>query len=344
MYRHAGPRQLQTLSMESRPISQSIKPSSGIRLALPATSANLGPGFDAAGLALSMHLTVEAHPAATFSIHATGRSADLIAETDRNLILDTYRGTLREAGKKITPLKLTIHNEIPLGAGCGSSAAALLAGVALADHFGHLQLGDTGIVSEASRREGHPDNVAACWYGGFTTSVQSTAPSGTEQSGVSAPGESGITRVEVATFPGNPAWELVLALQPTSLATKEARALLPDTYSRADAVFNIQRSALLVAAFAQNRLDLLRTATQDRIHQPYRSIACPLLGQLLPLATEPEIASVSLSGAGPSVLLFLAETTTFLEAEARLRQILAPEVELISLRIASGATKTVLRD
>ena len=326
-----------------------------IRLTLPATSANLGPGFDAIGLALSMHLSVEAHAAPAFTINATGRNADLCATLERNLILDTYRTVLLNHNRSITPLKLTIHNEIPLGAGCGSSAAALLAGVALADHFGHLNLGDQGIVAEASRLEGHPDNVAACWYGGFTVSTQTplslsstegaggfsplkTAP----EKGALAPGLSAIPTVEAATFPGNPAWELVLALQPTSLATKEARALLPDTYTRADAVFNIQRASLLVAAFAQNRLDLLRTATQDRIHQPYRITACPLLAQLLPLATEPEIASVSLSGAGPSVLIFLAESTTFLEAETRLRQLLSPEVELLSLRIASGATKTLL--
>jgi homoserine kinase len=320
--------------MERTSISQS-KPTPGLRLILPATSANLGPGFDAAGLALSMHLSIEAHATTTFSIHATGRNTDLIADTGRNLILDTYRNVLLNHNRSITPLKLTIHNEIPLGAGCGSSAAALLAGLALADHFGSLNLGDAGIVAEASWREGHPDNVAACWYGGFTTSVQSHPKS------AARPGEAPPT-VEVATFPGNPAWELVLTLQPTSLATKEARALLPDTYSRADAVFNIQRAALLVAAFAQGRLDLLRTATQDRLHQPYRSEACPLLAQLLPLAAEPEIASVSLSGAGPSVLILLAETTTFLEAEIRLRQLLAPEVELISLRIATGATRTVL--
>jgi len=295
-----------------------------IRLVLPATSANLGPGFDAAGLALSMHLSVEAHATSTFSIHATGRNADLCGALEHNLTLDTYRSVLTDAGKPITPLKLTLHNEIPLGMGCGSSAAALLAGVALADHFGNLSLGDTGIVAEASRLEGHPDNVAACWYGGFTTSCQAAET------------------VEVATFPGDPSWELVLALQPTSLATKEARALLPDTYSKADAVFNVQRASLLVAAFAQNRLELLRTATQDRMHQPYRADACPLLKQLLPLAVEPEIASVTLSGAGPSVLLFLSASTTFLEAETRLRQILAPEVELLSLRIAGGAVKTIL--
>jgi homoserine kinase len=295
-----------------------------IRLTLPATSANLGPAFDAAGLALSMHLTVEAHAAPTPSIAATGRNADLVAQLDHNLILETYTATILESKIRPQPLKLDIHNEIPLGAGCGSSAAAILAGVALASHFGNLHLSDEQIVAAASLREGHPDNVAACWYGGYTTSVQS-----------------GDT-IQAATFPGNPAWEIILALQPTSLATKEARALLPDTYSRADAVFNIQRSSLLTAAFAKDRLDLLRTATQDALHQPYRQQACPLLAQLLPLAAEPEIASITLSGAGPSVLIVLAETTTFLAAETRLRLLLAPEVELLSLRIAPGATQVLL--
>ena len=295
-----------------------------VRLVLPATSANLGPGFDAAGLALSMHLSVEAHAASSFEIHATGRDAELCGALERNLTLDTYRAVLSAAGRQVIPLQLKIHNEIPLGMGCGSSAAALLAGVALADHFGNLGFGDAGIVAEASRREGHPDNVAACWYGGFTVSSQ--------QDG----------EVEVATFAGDPNWELVLAVQPTSLATKEARALLPDSYSKADAIFNVQRASLLVAAFAQGRLGLLATAMQDRMHQPYRTEACPLLKQLLPLAAEPEIAGVALSGAGPSVLLFLAEGTTFLEAETRLRLLLAPEVELLSLRIAGGATKTLL--
>jgi homoserine kinase len=302
-----------------------------IRLSLPATSANLGPGFDAVGLALSLQLIVEARPAAATVIQAAGRNRELIEQVEKNVMLEAYFATLTSRNKNAQHLKLNIHNEIPLGAGCGSSAAAILAGVALADHFGELGLGDEGIVAEACRIEGHPDNVAACWYGGFTTSVQ-----------VEGAGAVELPQVQVATFPGDPAWELVLALQPSSLATKKARALLPDSYSRADAVFSIQRAALLTAAFAQNRLDLLRLATQDVLHQPYRQQACPLLAQLLPLALEPEIASVTLSGAGPSVLLVLAASTTFLEAETRLRQLVAPDVELLSLRIASGATKTLL--
>jgi len=300
----------------------------GLRVSLPATSANLGPGFDAVGLALSMRLTIEARVAAAFQIEATGRDAGLCGALENNLILDTYRDVLARLGAKEVPLHLKLHNEIPLGMGCGSSAAALLAGVALADHFGGLRLGDEGIVAEASRREGHPDNVAACWYGGFTVSAQD--------------GES----VKVASFGVDVAktggWEMLLAVQPTSLATTKARALLPESYSKADAIFNVQRASLLVAAFAQARLDLLKTAMQDRMHQPYRAGACPLLERLVPLMDEPEVAGVALSGAGPSVLVFLGEGTTVLEAGTRIQGLVGPDVELLPLRIGVGVERTVL--
>ncbi len=295
----------------------------GLRLKLPGTSANLGPGFDAAGLALSMHLTVEAHSASAFAIEATGRNAEVCGSIEDSLILETYRVVLERAGVKPSPLHLKLHNEIPLGMGCGSSAAALLAGVALADHFGELGLGDAGIVAEASRLEGHPDNVAACWYGGFTVSAEDGAA------------------IHAATFAGDPAWQMLLVMQASSLATKKARALLPDRYVRADAVFNVQRASLLVAAFALGRLDLLRTAMQDRMHQPYREEACPLLPKLLPLMQEPEIAGVALSGAGPSVLVFLGPETTPLEAEMRIRAVVG-EAEVLPLRIGGGAERTVL--
>ncbi|MDE1154161.1 MAG: homoserine kinase [Acidobacteriaceae bacterium] len=296
----------------------------GLRLKLPATSANLGPGFDAAGMAMSMHLTVEAHRAPTWQIHATGRDAALVGSLENNLIVETFKSVLEYAGIKAPALRLTIHNEIPLGMGCGSSAAALCAGVALADHFGGLHLGDHGIVTEASVREGHPDNVAACWLGGFT---------------VSAMTERG---VEVATFPGDSTWEMLLAVQPTSLATKKARALLPEQYSKPDTIFNVQRVALLVSAFAQKRLDLLRSAMEDRMHQPYRQDACPLLKTLLPLTTEPQIAGVALSGAGPSVLVVLQTGTTLLEAETRIVALAGPDVEVLPVRIGGGTERVVL--
>jgi homoserine kinase len=273
-------------------------------------------------------LTIEAHAAASFQIEATGRDAALCGALEHNLILDTYRDVLERAEATVVPLRLKLHNEIPLGMGCGSSAAALLAGVALADHFGELRMGDAGIVAEASRLEGHPDNVAACWYGGFTVSAADGAG------------------VNVATFAADPerigSWEMLLALQATSLATKKARALLPESYSKTDAIFNVQRASLLVAAFAQGRLDLLRTAMQDRMHQPHRAEACPLLKKLLPLMNEPEIAGVALSGAGPSVLVFLAEETTVLEAETRIQQLAGPDVELLPLRIGGGVERTLL--
>jgi len=300
------------------------KPTRGLRLKLPATSANLGPGFDAVGVAMSMHLTVEAHAGVVFQIVTSGRDAELCAALENNLILDTYSLECARAGVEAQPLRLNIHNEIPLGMGCGSSAAALLAGVALARHFGVIKMSDAELVTEASRIEGHPDNVAACWHGGFTVSAQS---------------DSG---VECATFAGDSAWEMMLALPQASLSTKKARSLLPASYAKEDAVFNVQHAALLVAAFAQGRLDLLRTAMQDRLHQPYREEACPLLKKLLPLGGEKEIAGVALSGAGPSVLVFLNEGTTLLEAETRLRAAAGEEIELLSLRIAEGATQTIL--
>ncbi|WP_263370619.1 homoserine kinase [Granulicella cerasi] len=290
-----------------------------VRIKLPATSANLGPGFDAAALAMSMHLTVEAEPAPTWQIHATGRDPELVGSLEKNLIIDTFTSVLQDAGKKASPLRLTIHNEIPLGMGCGSSAAALCAGVALADFFGELKMGDAGIVTEASRREGHPDNVAACWLGGFT---------------VSADTERG---VETATFGTELPWQLLLAVQATSLATKKARALLPETYSKADAVFNVQRMALLTAAFAGGRRDLLRAGTEDRIHQPYRQDACPLLKALLPLAQDQKFAGVALSGAGPSVLMVLEPETTLLEAQTVVTALAGADVELIPVSIAGGA-------
>lgn len=296
----------------------------GLRLRLPATSANLGPGFDAVGLALSMHLTVEAHPASAWEIHATGRDAELCGKIDGNLIIETYRKSIEDAWVEApAALRLEIHNEIPLGMGCGSSAAAILAGVALADHFGGLHLGAQGIVTAASYIEGHPDNIAACWYGGFTASAMTNHG------------------VKTATFTCDPSWNLMLAVQSSSLATKKARALLPESYSKEDAVFNVQRVALLTAAFAQGRIDLLRTAMQDRMHQPYRMDACPLLKTLLPLVDEPWIAGVALSGAGPSVLVFLGEDATPLE-KTKLLGAAGPGVEWLPLRIAGGAESSVL--
>lgn len=296
-----------------------------IRLRLPATSANLGPGFDAAGLAMGLSLTIDAHAAEAFHIAADGRNADLCARVENNLILDTYKNLLAKAGKPIVPLSLQLQNGIPLGMGCGSSAAALLGGVMLANHFGALGWTLHQCMEEASRREGHPDNVAACAFGWMTVSCTDS--------------EADPPRVIVATCGQTTAWRLLLALPSASLATEKARALLPAHYSRADAVANVQRTALLVAAFSQSRADLLRTAMQDRMHQPYRMDACPLLRRLLPLAGAPGILGVALSGAGPGVLIITAADFEFAQLTNRIRDAAEdPTLEVVETYAGAGVS------
>ena len=289
-----------------------------LHLRLPATSANLGPGFDALGLAMALYLTIDATVAEDFRIEATGRNADLCGRLEDNLILTTYMDILANAGILAPGLHLKLNNEIPLGMGCGSSAAALLAGVLLANRFGSLNWTTQQILEEACRREGHPDNVAACYLGGMTASAVT---------------DGGLV---TATFGQNLTWQLLLALPATSLSTKKARALLPAHYSREDAVANIQATALLVAAFAQGRGNLLRTAMQDRLHQPYRRQACPLLPLLLPLAENALFLGVALSGAGPSVLL-IAETPDP-KLDSIIRQTAKdPQLEILHTTISGGA-------
>jgi homoserine kinase len=266
---------------------------SRLRLSLPATSANLGPAFDAAALAMDFYIKIDARPAKEFSITATGRDIEICSAVPNHLILNTYREVLQAAGREITPLSLRIANDIPIGKGCGSSAAARLAGIALAVQFGRLRWKDAQIVGEASRREHHADNASACWMGGLTVA---------RMSGQSVSGQ---TEAQVVNVRPKGKWPLLLAIPEQSLPTEEARRVLPAQYSRADAVTNVQNSMLLLAAFTQGRPDLLSSALEDRIHQPYRAELCPLLPCLQELKGKDGILGAALSGAGPSVLMFL---------------------------------------
>jgi homoserine kinase len=290
-----------------------IKPAR-LRLRLPATSANLGPGFDAAAVALDFYLEIEAEPAAEFSITATGRDREHCSRVEKNLILEVYKNLLQSNGRPVIPLAIQMTNEIPLGMGCGSSAAGRLAGICLAVHFGRLEWSAERILEEAVALEGHPDNAAACWLGGF----------------VAAAGEG--RRVHVARVEPPAEWRAIVVLPAEPLATSEARAALPATYSRADVVANLQSVALLGLAFAQAQGDLLRLAMRDRIHQPYRAPLCPLLPRLLPLAGEYGILGAALSGAGPSVLVITGSQDCVPEALAAIRHALdgftEPELKL----------------
>ncbi len=265
-----------------------------ITLRLPATSANLGPAFDAAGLAMGMYLTVRAKVAEVDNIQATGRDARAISSVPNHLILRVYHELMRREQRLPYPLALTLHNEIPLGKGCGSSAAARLAGVALAVHFGGLDWDDDRIVAEASLLEGHPDNIAPCWLGGLVISKLS-------------PPEATRVSVDLVRIRHQFHGKILLAIPEQPLATEEARRVLPSQYTRQDVVANIQNAALLVSAFSQGRFELLASALDDRIHQPYRAALCPLLPTLKPLAGQDGILGVALSGAGPSVLMLLSE-------------------------------------
>jgi len=262
-----------------------------LKLALPATSANLGPAFDAAAIAMDFYIRIDAAAAEEFSIETTGRDEEICGKLENHLILNTHRDVLQAAGRPITPLALKIKNDIPIGKGCGSSAAARLAGIAMAVHFGRLRWTDAQIIGEASRREHHPDNAAACWMGGLAVAKMDAA---NEQ------GEA-----LVASIHPKGKWPLLLAIPDRSLSTEAARGVLPAEYSRADVVTNVQNSMLLLAAFTEGRPDLLTAALDDRIHQPYRAALCPLLPSLQKLKGKKEILGAVLSGAGPSVLVFV---------------------------------------
>ncbi|MGA2339352.1 MAG: homoserine kinase [Terracidiphilus sp.] len=262
-------------------------PLGAFRLRLPATSANLGPGFDAVAVALDFFLEIEAVPAQEFQVTASGRNADRCGRLEDNLIVATYKQILNDNRRAIVPLAIRMVNGIPLGMGCGSSAAARLAAIALAVHFGKLGWDTERVLEEAYKLEGHPDNVAACWLGGFVTAV------------CEGP------KVRVARTDPPEEWRAIVALPDEPLSTSKARAVLPASYPLEDVVANLQSVAVLALAFAQGRTDLLRLAMRDRIHQPYRAPITPLLPILLPQVGSHGILGIALSGAGPAVLVIV---------------------------------------
>ena len=255
---------------------------------MPATSANIGPAFDAAAVALDLALSVRASKSKRFSIVSTGRDSAICSRVENHLILRTYSDVLESESRNVLPLSLSIQNEFPIGKGFGSSAAARLAGIALAVHFGKLRWSSSRIVGEAARREHHPDNAAACWMGGITVARML-----------------GDKEAQVARFVPKGKWPLLLAIPDESLPTEKAREVLPHEYSRADAVANIQNSMLLLAALFQGDRKLLASALEDRIHQPYREQLCPLLPALRRFPAQEGVLGAVLSGAGPSVLMFV---------------------------------------
>jgi homoserine kinase len=253
---------------------------------VPASSANLGPGFDALGMALGIYLQTRFRPAAELSMRASGRDADCIPTDASNLIWQTALAVACDVGESLPPVELEICNDIPIGKGLGSSAAALTAGVVIADHLLGLHWKPARILDEAARIEGHPDNVAACVLGSIVASA------------IDSGGAARAVRLDLPEH-----FSVGVVVPDFDLPTVKARSVLPETYSRADAVFNVQRSALLIAALATGTVSAFPAAIEDRMHQPYRAALVPGLDEITRLRA-PGLLGCALSGAGPSILVF----------------------------------------
>jgi homoserine kinase len=263
-----------------------------VRVRVPATSANLGPGFDALGLALSLYDEVEAWVCESgLSIEISGEGADLAEAGEAHLIVRAMRAAFTVIGAQPPGLGLRCVNRIPHGRGLGSSAAAIVAGILAARALagpGAAKLPDDALLGLATGIEGHPDNVAACLAGGLTIAW-------------SAGGEPRMARLEPAA-----SIRPVICVGPTPVRTEVTRRLLPDLVPHREAAANAGRSALLVAALTQLPVEpaTLLAATRDWLHQDYRAEAMPETAALIGRLRAAGIPAV-VSGAGPSVLAFL---------------------------------------
>jgi homoserine kinase len=269
-----------------------------VRVRVPATSANLGPGFDALGLALALHDEVEARVVPSgLHIDVSGEGApDVTDAEEAHLVVRAMRATFDDLGSGQPPgIALRCVNRIPHGRGLGSSAAAIVAGVLAARALAGAVAGPDEALPLANALEGHPDNVAPCLYGGLTIAwLSDGSASGSRARAV---------RLE-------PAAEVkpVAIIAPAPVATDLARGLLPARVPHADAALNAGRAALLVAALT-TRPDILLDATEDRLHQDYRAAAMPATRDLVARLRATGVPAV-VSGAGPSVLAFLTSGTS----------------------------------
>ncbi len=269
-----------------------------VTVSVPATSANLGPGFDSLGIALSLRdeLEAEVRPAGLL-VEVTGVGAAGVPRDETHLVVRAMRATFELVGEQPPGLRLACHNRIPHSRGLGSSSAAIVAGVVLARALvagGQLLLSDEALFDLAADLEGHPDNVAPAFYGGFTIAGREDDHWYAVRSGV------------------DPRVGAVVFVPPAPLATSIARDLLPDVVDHASAAANSGRAALLVAALAGQPEHLL-TATRDWLHQEQRRPAMPHSLELVDRLRADGIAAV-VSGAGPTVLAFGTTDSTDLMA------------------------------
>jgi homoserine kinase len=258
-----------------------------IDVRVPATSANLGPGFDVLGLALGLYNDIGYEEAERVVVTIEGEGAGRLDTGAGNVVARAAHMVYQAAGRRFPGAAIRCVNRIPPARGLGSSAAAWVGGLIAANAALGSPLDRDAILALACRAEGHPDNVAAALLGGLTVSC--------------AAGD----RVTAVSLPVPPEIGWVVLVPETESSTREARAVLPSTVSRSDAVFNLQRLGLVLASIASGDIDLLRLAMEDRLHQPQRQALFPWMESVRQAALEAGALGCVLSGAGPSLLAAL---------------------------------------
>jgi homoserine kinase len=255
-----------------------------VRVRVPATSANLGPGFDALGLALGLYNDLVLEESDRIAVSIEGEGAATLDPGPSNVVARGARMAMDASGRSLHGIAIRCVNRIPLSRGLGSSAAAWVGGLVGANALLGNPIDRDGLLALAAKAEGHPDNVAAALLGGLAVSCV----------------EGDRVRAVALTVPSEIRW--VALIPEMESATCEARAVLPERIPRADAVFNVQRVSLLLAALTAGRPDLLEVAMDDRLHQPYRLRLFPWMAAASAAAREAGALGCVLSGAGPSML------------------------------------------
>lgn len=271
-----------------------------VRVQVPATAANLGPGFDCLGMALKMYNMVEMTVAASgVTIEVSGEGARDLSRDETNMVYNCAARVFETAGFSPPGLKIRLINSIPLARGLGSSAAAIVGGLVAANVLCGGKLDTAQLLKLAVQIEGHPDNVTPALIGGITVYTH-------------AEGE--INYLKINPPPGLKA---VIVVPDFTLSTRSARDVLPKQLPLEDAVFNIGRAALLVGALLQGKFDLLGVAMEDRLHQNFRSSMIPGLKKVFAAARLAGARGVALSGAGPAVVALVDKNPELIAAVMR---------------------------
>ena len=267
-----------------------------VRVKVPASTSNLGSGFDTFGFALQLYLNVEMDTIPTgLEIFNSGEGSSEIPRDENNLVFKAAEKLFEKTGKKLPGLKIEANNKIPLQRGLGSSAAAIIAGLICALELSGENLKNDEILSIAADMEGHPDNAAACFYGGLTISCVDNGKILTRKIAV------------------DESLNCVLMIPNDTISTKAARKVLPETVSHQDAVFNLRRSALLTEAFMSRNYEILSIAMKDKLHQPFRKHLIPGYDEFEKIGYENGALGVCISGSGPTILGFIVDDSERLQ-------------------------------